>query len=119
MEEVRGVGLASAGCGRGSEEVTQCCPMRTKVAIVPIVIPESACGIPDSALLDFADLSTNPTTLLTRFCPWCGADLRERAKRVTSARMVDGEVQVDVDAIIREARAERNRRERDLDAGGC
>ncbi len=58
-----------------------CCDLRRKVLIgVVAVLPESQCGIPDSALLDVTTFGLNDlgetdkgTPILhVRFCAWCG-----------------------------------------------
>lgn len=55
-----------------------CCPIRRKVVVgILSVLPEEACGVPDSELADVVrfDLqsSAGRPVIAFRFCPWCGA----------------------------------------------
>lgn len=54
-----------------------CCPIRRKVVVgILSVLPEEACGVPDSELADVIrfDLASpaGRPVIAFRFCPWCG-----------------------------------------------
>lgn len=54
-----------------------CCPIRRKVVVgILSVLPEEACGVPDSELADVIrfDLASpaGRPVIAFRYCPWCG-----------------------------------------------
>lgn len=82
-----------------------CCDMRRKVMVfIGTVLPEQACGIPDTVLADFLrfdlpgparpDGTTKPV-LAFRFCAWCGAPYKLASEiRITSIEPVEAPVPV-------------------------
>ena len=61
-----------------AEPPRSCCAIRRKVLVgILKVLPEDACGVPDSELADVMrfDLQTpsGKPVLAFKFCPWCGA----------------------------------------------
>lgn len=63
------------------------CNIRKKVAVGILgVLPEDACGIPDSALADYMrfDLAgpNGEPVLAFRFCPWCSLPI-QKEERIT------------------------------------
>jgi hypothetical protein len=62
-----------------AEKKSTCCLMRRKVVVVPAkVLPEEACGVPDSELVDYLihthDSPGGKPILAIKFCPWCGTE---------------------------------------------
>lgn len=58
-------------------EPRSCCPIRRKVLVgILSVLPEEACGVPDSELADVVrfDLQSGSgrPVIAFRYCPWCG-----------------------------------------------
>ncbi len=71
-----------------------CCEMRRKVTVwLGPILPEEACGIPDTILADFmrfdlpdaqAPDGTKKPVLGFRYCPWCGKPFTESSETRTS-----------------------------------
>ena len=68
-----------------------CCLMRRKVVVAPVqVLPEAACGVPDSEMADYLrhgeSSPTGKPILEVKFCPWCGAPRDQNGEtRITEA----------------------------------
>lgn len=70
-------GPESDGAAERGPEPKSCCPIRRKVLVgILSVLPEEACGVPDSELADVVrfDLQSGSgrPVIAFRFCPWCG-----------------------------------------------